>query len=372
MKKFNRKKTITAVTGVAVLGVAVTALGNASELETIFNPSKFEKFQNQNKAEEYDYTAGEGDDVDLADKDKNGEDSSKEKEQQALQIPEEQKEEQTPDTLGIVDENQTPDTNPENTKKTGVEFTNTNRNNSTGNNSENRNNTGNNGNSGSSSDNGNKKDTSNKTSGKTDKNSNKGDSGNNAGNNNSNNSGNSDNNSNGNNNGSDNGNNQTPVVPTATPTAVPSPTPTPVPEELKPRDPYVNENGQKLLSLHAEIKKEYYCKGDKFSAEDAVVTATFLNKDGTTETRTLSYGGSDGYKVSISTNLTGTQTAVFTYKGISSRAAYKVLNNTVFLNYMASFDDDDRYYMGAFPGQALEEIFGESGYKVLTRSESVV
>ena len=69
MKKINKKKAITTVTGVAVLGVAVTALGNASELETLFNPSKFEKFQNQNRTEEYDYMAGEGDNVDLADND---------------------------------------------------------------------------------------------------------------------------------------------------------------------------------------------------------------------------------------------------------------------------------------------------------------
>ena len=71
----------------AVLGVAVTALGNASELETLFNPSKFEKFQNQNRTEEYDYMAGEGDNVDLADKDKNGEQNSgDDQDQQVLQI----------------------------------------------------------------------------------------------------------------------------------------------------------------------------------------------------------------------------------------------------------------------------------------------
>ena len=45
MKKWMKKKTLTAVTGVAVLGAATAALGNASSLETIFNPDKFEKYE---------------------------------------------------------------------------------------------------------------------------------------------------------------------------------------------------------------------------------------------------------------------------------------------------------------------------------------
>ena len=131
MKKINKKKAITTVTGVAVLGVAVTALGNASELETLFNPSKFEKFQNQNRTEEYDYMAGEGDNVDLADKDKNGEQNSgDDQDQQVLQIKKEQQEDnKSTDTLGIVNENKTPEQNTDNAKKTGVELDNTRQNN---------------------------------------------------------------------------------------------------------------------------------------------------------------------------------------------------------------------------------------------------
>ena len=356
MKKINKKKAITAVTGVAVLGVAVTALGNASELETLFNPSKFEKFQNQNRSAEYDYMAGEGDNVDLADKDKNSEQNSGDnQDQQALQIKEEKQEEnKSADTLGIVNEDKMPEQNTDNAKKTGVELDNTGKNNNTSN--TNRSNTsgnkngtdgsgnGDNKNNNSSNNNENGKNDSNKDNNKDDnKNDNK-----------------KDDNSN-NNGGNNNGGNDTSTTVTPSPT----PSPTPVPDALKPRDPYVTEDGQTLKNIQAEITKEYYCKGDRFSAEDAVVTATFQNKDGSTETKTLSYGGSNGYSVSLSTNLTGRQTAVFSYKGMTSRVSYKVLSNVVFVNYMAAFANDNKYYMGAFPGEALKDILGESGYEVL-------
>ena len=358
MKKINKKKAITTVTGVAVLGVAVTALGNASELETLFNPSKFEKFQNQNRTEEYDYMAGEGDNVDLADKDKNGEQNSgDDQDQQVLQIKKEQQEDnKSTDTLGIVNENKTPEQNTDNAKKTGVELDNTRQNNNTSNTnrsdtSGNKNRTDssqkdNKKNTGSNNNNGNGKNDSNKDNNENNKNDNKKD---------------DNSNHNGDNNNDNNGDNNTLT------TVTPSPTPslTPIPEALKPRDPYVTEDGQTLKSIHAEITREYYCKGDRFSQEDAVVTAMFQNKDGSTETKTLFYGGTNGYQISLSTSLTGKQTAVFRYKGMTCRASYKVLSNVVFLNYMAAFSNDDKYYFSAFPGEALKDILGESGYKVL-------
>ena len=49
MKKNTKKKTLTAVTGATVIGVAVAALFNGSKLETVFNPDKFEKFDNKYK-----------------------------------------------------------------------------------------------------------------------------------------------------------------------------------------------------------------------------------------------------------------------------------------------------------------------------------
>ena len=45
MKKITKKKTLTAVTGATVIGVAAAALVNGSKLESVFNPGKFEKFE---------------------------------------------------------------------------------------------------------------------------------------------------------------------------------------------------------------------------------------------------------------------------------------------------------------------------------------
>lgn len=46
MKKITKKKTLTAVTGATVIGVAAAALVNGSKLDSVFNPGKFEKFEN--------------------------------------------------------------------------------------------------------------------------------------------------------------------------------------------------------------------------------------------------------------------------------------------------------------------------------------
>lgn len=380
MNRNNKKKVITAVTGAAVLGVAATALGNASELETLFNPAKFEKYENRHKTTDYDYTAGNGEDVDLADENiNNAEEESGKNEQQAIQVQEETEEEdqeekqqpETRDSLGIIDENQPAK---ENDKKTGVEFTNTQNPASTENtdrqNSENSNNSGssgtgnNRGNSGT--DNNKKADKngdSNSNTGKNDNtgtNGNTGNSGNNGANGNTgNNSNNSNNSSPGNNPDNSNSNTPTPVPNT------PTPVPTQIPEALKPRDPYVTDDGLQLKSISAKISKEYYFRGDKFSADDAVVTATFTDSKGNTVTKELSCGGKDGYRVSFSTNQSGNQTAVFTYGGQSARAAYKVLGNVVFPNYMATFANDNKYYVTSFPGKALKTAIGEEAYEVL-------
>ena len=45
MKKTTKKKTLTAVTGATVIGVAAAALVNGSKLESVFNPEKFQKFE---------------------------------------------------------------------------------------------------------------------------------------------------------------------------------------------------------------------------------------------------------------------------------------------------------------------------------------
>ena len=66
MKKITKKKTLTAVTGATVIGVAAAALVNGSKLDSVFNPGKFEKFENNYKSEEYDYVAGDGEETDIA------------------------------------------------------------------------------------------------------------------------------------------------------------------------------------------------------------------------------------------------------------------------------------------------------------------
>ena len=43
MKKITKKKTLTAVTGATVIGVAAAALVNGSKLDSVFNPGKIRK-----------------------------------------------------------------------------------------------------------------------------------------------------------------------------------------------------------------------------------------------------------------------------------------------------------------------------------------
>ena len=66
-----------------------------------------------------------------------------------------------------------------------------------------------------------------------------------------------------------------------TPTPVPA-TPTPTPNPWKTdKDTVITEDGE-LVKLSAEITKEYYTFGETYQAEDGIVTATF-KKDGKTK-----------------------------------------------------------------------------------------
>lgn len=378
MKKWIKKKALTAVTGVAVAGVAAVSLGNASSLETLFNPGKFEKYENRHRSEEYDYVAGNDGDAELADKDKDGEEGSdKNEEKQVLQVTEQEetqneqnraKEEKSAD-LGIAD--QTADNSSADKNKNAVELAPTGKKNNSdtaaapsntsgnGNNSSGQ--TGNN--SGQTSD-----DSGNKNNNKTDGRTDNGNSKDNTGTDNNGSNGNDGNNGNS---GTGDNSNPTPVIPTVTPvpiatptvvpvitpTAVPvsTPEPTPIPWEdvqLKPKDPTVTKDGT-LTALKVNLKKETYAVGDSFSAEDAEVTATFFNTDGSSYEKTLDYGR-NGYEVSLYTKKKGTYTAVFKYGGISVRLTYQVMSNYVTLNYMAWYGN--KYYGSYFPGEGLKEI----------------
>lgn len=365
MKKWMKKKTLTAVTGAAVIGAATVALGNASSLESLFNPGKFEKYENRHRSEEYDYVAGNDGDAELADKNKNGEEGSDEnKEKQVLQVTEQeqtqneknQASEADSADLGIAD--QTKDNSSADKNRNAVELAPTNKNNNSntsavpsGNSTGNGNNSGdqsgnNSGQNSDNSGNGNN----NKTDDKTDNGSSNGnDSTDNNGTN-----GNNGNNGNGGNSGTGDDSNITPTV-TPAPTATPTPVPTPVPWEdiqLKPKDPTVTSDGT-LTALEVNLRKETYAVGESFSAEDAEVTATFSNTDGSTFKKTLDYGR-DGYEVSLYTKNKGTYTAVFKYGGLSVRLTYQVMSNYVTLNYMAWYDN--KYYSSIFPGEGLKEI----------------
>lgn len=397
MKKITKKKTLTAVTGATVIGVAAAALVNGSKLEAVFNPEKFEKFQNNYSSDEYDYVAGDGEETDIA-----GENSKDEKaggnDLQVLQLKKQEKGDlQDSTSFGIAEEGnsqeETGDPGSEEETQTtgnGIELSQM-------------------------------EDTDNAD--KTIQNTPRDFSENtkpvqgNASEN-----GSSQNGNNGNGGSGPGGAAVTPApsqtpdptgvpeptelpIQTPEPTTVPDEEPTPTPEptqapepaptsapvetpapaptfvptptlvpptptpkpwedkQLDDKDPVTTEDGQ-LIALDAEITKEYYAFGETYQEGDGKVTATFLQKDGTKKKKALSYGGKDGYSVTLSTVNTGRQIAVFSYKGVSARAYYTVMKSNVTLNYMAFYDGE--IYSSNFPGIPLKN-YGEDLYNELKK-----
>ena len=384
MKKNTKKKTLTAVTGATVIGVAAAALVNGSKLESVFNPGKFEKFQNNYKSEDYDYATGDGEETDIAGDNQKDNEKNKGDDLQVLQLKKQESGDvKDNESFGIADNGETvdntdsPETSdagnnsielsenqePENTDPAAVPNGNgapDNRNNGTS--------TAGTGGSGNSNGNGNGTGTATVTP-------TPGQSGNSTV-------------------------TPTPVstpAPVRTPTVTPAPTsspeptatptptaapiptstpeptstPTPIPWEdsqLNPKDDVVTEDGT-LVALRAEITKDSYALGETYQESDGTVTATFLQSDGTRIQKELSYGGADGYTVSLPTVKTGKQIAVFTYKGMSARAYYTVLKNSVFLNYMALYDqgEDGRIYSSTFPGTPMKNYKDGSIYTELEK-----
>lgn len=371
MKKITKKKTLTAVTGATVIGVAAAALVNGSKLESVFNPGKFEKFENNYKSEEYDYVSGDGEKTDISGDNTQKKEKNKGDNLQVLQL---QKQDNgklnDPSSFGIADNGTVPEesdnADAQENAGNGIELSQTD---NTGNGDtilqNNGNGSGGNSGSGSGTGNGNGQ------------------------------------NGNGGSNGNQGGTTITPSpsnddpVPTSAPTptgspsnptpsptpavitpAQPTPVPTSVPETPTPtptpnpwtddRDSVTTEDGE-LIALNAEISREYYTFGETYQAEDGTVTATFRQKDGTTKEKILSYGGSDGYSVTLSTVKAGRQIAVFTYRGMSARAYYTVLRSNVVLNYMVKYSGDDRIYSLAFPGDVLKKNNGEAFYSTLKK-----
>ncbi len=365
MKKWITGKVIKAATGLAVTTVAVGALANASVLESIFVPDKFSKFKNEQENEQYRYAAGDGDNIELADKNGEQDKTSGDNQQEINQINQENptnENNQADSVINVIDDNQTED-NSENKIAGTVSLTDSDQNAKVSL-TQGKNNSGNTGTS-----NGNN--TSSSSDSNTNSNGTSGDS-------NSTNNGSQDNSNNGNQNGNNNGNNSNPSDDNTpdTPDNPDNPDTPDTPDtpdepqqswediQLKPKDPVETEYGT-LLSLSAEFIKTEYAAGESFSGNDATVTAVFSNSDGSTQTKELPYG-TNGYQVSFSTATAGDRIAVFSYKGMSARAKYTVMYSYADIWYMAVYEgQDNTYYLSRFPGEPMQDIAGDDYEQLL-------
>lgn len=313
-----KKSTMSLLTGCAVIGVAVTVLANAPALESTFTPQNYERFANKKNADDnYDYVAGKEKKSDLADKNDKS-DKGADGNTQVLKVAlnsDDTAAGQNSQNLGLAD-GSGGSANQENPN--GIQFVESGGADGTGLNPGSSGNVlnGQNG-----SQNG-TKGTDHGTDGT-------------AGN------GSSDGNSK-----DDNNNGEQPA-------------PSPDVEEswediqLKPKDPVETKDGT-LLALQAEFTKDTYFRGDSFQDSDANVTATFRKTDGTVEKKTLSYGGTDGYQVSMSTaEASETLVAVFSYQGMTARAKYVVARVFVSAGYGAY--GSNVYVRSEFPGSVVKE-----------------
>lgn len=363
MKKWITGKVIKAATGLAVTTVAVGALAKASVLESIFVPDKFSKFENEQENEQYRYAAGDGEDVDLADKNGEQEKNSGDNKQEINQINQEEQmeEEQDSSAIGVVDNSWVEESNQNDRLPGTVAFTDSKETAkiSVVPGGKNTGNTGiSNGNNKSSDSDSNADSNSNGTSGDSDKTNNGNQNGSNT--------------NNGNNNPSKDNPSDTPEHPDIPddPVTPDNPVTPDEPEQswediqLKPKDPVKTEDGI-LTSLSAKFTKEEYAVGETFRSDDAVVTATFSDSDGNSKTKELTYG-TDGYQVSFSTAAIGDRIAVFSYKGISARVKYTVMYSYAEVWYMAKYEgENDAYYISRFPGEPMQDIAGEDYEQLL-------
>ena len=375
MRKWGNRKHLTAAGAAAAIAVVAAIMSRASGAGGMFEPKNFSRFQNHNNKDEYDYVAGEGEDADLADQNKNGDEGSG-KEDQLLTLAQEQliqntktpgsQESENSATLGRADNS---DSTSADQKNNGLQYVSNNQNSNTnvrpGSGGSQTNGSGNgNGNSGESKQPG----------GGTSDGSDKKPGGDNSGNG----SGNGPNPSDGSKESetpstSDNG--KTPDEterPSADETETPPAKDNTETEEtsswednqMKPKDQIVTEYGI-LTGLSAVFNKDYYTVNEVYSAEDAVVTGTFRQADGSTVTRELPYGGSSGYEISYSTAERGLHVAIFYYKGMTVRRRFTVLYSYATLNYYAPYEGG--YYSSVFPGIVLKQQLSAEDYETLRK-----
>lgn len=349
MKEHWKKKVLTLVTGVAVSSVAASALKDASALETMFQPKSFENFENRHQSEEVDYTAGDGQSADLADRDHTSDQGAGQDDPEVLQMIGQEEDslpgQDTNSSIGKAENVQTGSEEPAGNggyvvsaaelpgtvgviEVPGGTIPSASTGNGTGADDTQSSGTTNSGD-GDSADNPDNKDNTGGSSSTP---------------------------------GTNPGENPTPNTPGSSDEPEDPKTPEEIWEDtqLKPNDPVVTKDGT-LLGISARFLKSYYSRGEQFETGDATVTATF-QKNGQTVTKELDYGGTDGYQVSLSTSVVGSQYAIFSYHGMSARSRYLVLNQHVLLNYESMYGGG--YYGGDFPGKPLAQLDADAYSKL--------
>lgn len=349
MKKHWKKKVLTLVTGVAVSGVAAGALRDASAMETLFQPKSFENFENRHQSEEVDYAAGDGQSADLADRDQTSDRGAGQDDPEVLQMIGQEEDtlpgQDTNPGIGQAENAQTSSEEPTGNggyvvsdaelpgtvgviEVPGGTIPGASTGNGTG--SDDTQNSGTTGSGdGDSTDDSDHRD--NTGGGSLTP-------------------------------GTNPGEDPTPDTPGGSDDPETPKTPEEIWEDtqLKPNDPVVTKDGT-LLGISASFLKSYYACGEQFQMGDATVTATF-QKNGQKVTKELDYGGTDGYQVSFSTSVVGSQYAIFSYQGMSARSKYLVLDQRILVNYESVYGEG--YYSSNFPGTPLAQL-DEDGYTKL-------
>lgn len=300
------------VTGVAVTSLAFGVLTNAAGFENLFEPQSYKKFEKQ-LDKKSDYVSGKGKNTDLADQKNPNQKNSGNDLQQAMKLSGDQMKTSSQKSDMNLSSSQNSDNNAQNantfsvsdTDGTGTVDTNTNPGNSSDTNGNDSSDSQKPGTSDS-----NQKPSSDNSSDTDDK----------------------------------------PSTPDTPSSDDDSKTTTWEEEQLKPKDQEETKYG-KITKLTAKITKEEYSMESAFDASDAVVTGTFI-KDGKTYTQELPYGGEDGYKISFSTKKVGTHTAVISFGGLTTRAAYKVLQNSAVVNFFVFYNNE--YYGAQFNGKLFD------------------
>lgn len=314
MKKWmNNGPIIAVVTAVLVASAAVAVLLHASDLERVFNPEDYSRFESlYENSDKYDTVAGDGEDSDLADEDEDGEDGADKDSQKALKVAEDENKNYDPEgnSLGMSDGNSTGGERNPDAFEIGD---------GDGHSSLGVTDGGNNGNNGGSGN----------GSGNNDGNGGTGDGTGSGGS------------GSGNGSGGDNPGGDEPgthYIPTAWDK-----------EQLEAKDPVMTEHGELVgLTVNFKLGTPYYYQGDEFQASDAEVTAEFRLADGTSKFLEIPYGGADGYSVNMSTSTYGTHVAIFNYQGYSVRKNYTVRSVEALIRYYS--EAEGKVYAQTYPG----------------------